>query len=97
MVSKPIFIAWIKAILHAILIPAALYAFAPFGWLLALAYLIVTTWIYARLLTNELAGYYFGALMLLVALLVIPALLADRMFESTAAYYDHLDRIGAVR
>jgi hypothetical protein len=76
MVAKSSFIAWSKALLHAIVIPALLYGFVPYGWTLALAYLVLTTALYATTLRDRPAALPFALIAIGVALLVIPVLVS---------------------
>jgi hypothetical protein len=83
MVTKQTFIAWSKALLHAIVIPAVLYGFVPFGWTLALAWLVWTAWLYATAFRNRAAAYPFALLAIGVALIVIPVLIGTIASNAT--------------
>jgi hypothetical protein len=81
MVAKKV-IAWSKATLHALIVPAVFYGFIPYGWVFALAWLTLVTALYTTALRDRPAAYPFALIAIGVTLLVIPVLVGTIGFEN---------------
>jgi hypothetical protein len=79
MVAESKIIAWSKAILHAIVVPAVAYGFTPFGWAFSLAYLVLATSLYAATFNKRPAAQLFAPLALFI---VIPTIVGVMTFKA---------------